>query len=68
MKIDHDKSETLSANDGTLDSFIQTYCQSRGMPIDGDLFSHLFSDKDTFSPAEATAVIERAFQIEGYGK
>ena len=61
-------SRTLFVDDGSLDKFIQDYCAIRSMPIDGDLFSHLFSERDSFSPAEATAIIERGFKIEGYGK
>lgn len=44
---------------GDLDTFIQGYCDARGLVVDGDLFGVEFSGADAVSAEEAITAIER---------
>jgi hypothetical protein len=54
----------LSADDSTLDTFIQNYCAPRDIDIDGDVFGVMFAGLQTeWTESEAAAVIEDAARI-----
>ena len=47
----------LKSKDGTLDDYIVGYCDSYGLPVDGDTFSHLFSGQDDWPLDRAEAIM-----------
>lgn len=63
-EIAREIAESLSANDGTLDSFVLEYCEKRGIQTEGNdsggIFGIYFSGAEVFTRAEAESLICKA--------
>lgn len=54
-----DRLMTLNTLDGTLDRFVQAYCLAANIRLDGDAFGVMFSGKENYTTAGASALIEQ---------
>jgi len=50
----------LLVEGGTLDEFVRAYCEANRIECDGGILSLYFSAKETFTEAEAVALINEA--------
>jgi hypothetical protein len=48
----------LTTLDGTLDAFVQDYCEMANIHLDGDAMGVMFSGKDRYTTLEAVTLIE----------
>jgi hypothetical protein len=48
----------LNTTNGTLDRFVQRYCEAAFIRLDGDVFGIMFSGKEDYTTREAATLIE----------
>lgn len=65
MHYAYEAGANLNIGDGTLDDFVNGYCDARGYRVDGDVFAQVFSGADDYTPHDAADRIEMGAETWG---